>query len=55
VHKAGIAELPALERDAAAAESGSSTPNPLALAALAVAGALLLVTGASYARRLWIR
>jgi hypothetical protein len=51
----GIAELPALDSDAAVAESGSSVPDPLALGALAAGGALLLVTGALYARRRWLR
>ncbi len=52
----GIAELPPVEPGAAAtAEGGSSAPGPLALAGLAATGALLLVTGALYARRRWLR
>jgi hypothetical protein len=50
----GIAELPAVELDAAAAESRFSGPGPLALGGLAAGGALLLVTGAWHARRRWL-
>jgi len=51
----GIAELPALEAEAAAVQGGSSGPDRLALGALAAAGALVVVTGALYARRRWLR
>jgi YVTN family beta-propeller protein len=51
----GIAELPAVETNAAAGDTGSSAPGPLALAGLAAVGALLLVTGALYAGRRWGR
>ena len=51
----GIAELPAVEPDAAAAESRFSGPGPLALGGLAAAGPLLLVTGAWHARRRWLK
>jgi hypothetical protein len=51
----GIAELPAVEPDAAAAESLSSGLGPLALGGLAAGGALLLVTGAWHARRRWLK
>ena len=51
----GIAELPAVEPDAAAAESRFSGPGPLALGGLAAVGALLLVAGAWHARRGWLK
>jgi hypothetical protein len=51
----GIAELPAVEPEAVAARAESSGPNSLAVAGLAVAGALLLATIALYARRRWLR
>jgi hypothetical protein len=47
----GIAELPAIESDAAA----PAGPGPLALGGLAAAGALLLVAGAWHARRRWLQ
>ena len=52
----GIAELPSVEPDAAAAtEGGSSAPGPPALAGLAAAGTLLLSGGVWYARRRRLR
>ena len=50
----GIAELPAVEPDAAAAKIASSAPDPLALAGVALVGALLLSSGVWYARRRWL-
>jgi DMSO/TMAO reductase YedYZ molybdopterin-dependent catalytic subunit len=51
----GIAELPDAEPEAVATEPGSSGLSPLVLAGVAAGGALLLVTGAWYARRRWGR
>jgi hypothetical protein len=51
----GIADLPDAHANAAATRSNQSAPNTFAIAGLAAGSALLLVAGAWYSRRRWLR